>query len=108
MWLEKTSIGTLSIGTISAVSVSSSLINRNGDQSMVSRHRQDSRHSSQLNLLHMCQFEKAVPSEEFLLPSTEFISKLSQQFSGSKNRNVPHTACLTHPGEVLGAHSSIA
>lgn len=106
MWLEKTSIGTLSIGIISAVSVFSSLISRNGDQSMVRVVWQDSRHSSQLNLLHMCQFDKVVPPEEFLLPSTEFISKLSQQFSGSKNRNVPHTVCLAHPREVLGAHAS--
>lgn len=105
--MEKTSIGILSIGTISAVPVFSSLINRNGDQSMVRVIWQDSRHSSQLNLLHICQFEKAVPSEEFLLLSTEFISKLSQQFSGSKNRNVPHMVCLTHSGEVLGAHPSI-
>lgn len=45
---------------------------------------QDGRHSSQLNLLHLYQFEKAAPSTEFLSPSIEFINKLSQQFSGNK------------------------
>ena len=89
MWLEKTSIGILSIDTISAVSVFSSLINRNGDQSMVRVIWQDSRHSSQLNLLHMCQFEKDVPSEEFLLPSTEFISKLSQHSQALRTEMSP-------------------